>query len=376
MKVLFIGGGGSGGHFYPLIAVARALKKFADQEHIVGLHLFFAADEIIDAQVLEEEGIHVMKIPAGKAPRYASIAYIINPFKIVLGVIIAFFKIFFLLPDVIFSKGGYSAFPVLVVARILRIPVIIHESDTVPGQVNQWSGKWANRIAISFPETATYFKNNPNIALTGNPIRHQVIGGNANEAIETLHLEENTPLILVLGGSQGSQTINEAVLGVARELVEKYQIIHQTGRANYKETAARSSVILEEAANKHRYHPMAYLSEADLRNAAHVASLVISRAGSGSIFEIAAWRLPAIIIPLEGSAQDHQRQNAYSYARLGGCEIIDQVNLTPHILLSAIDKVLANKEKIDKMKRAAQEFAKLDAAEYIAQEIIKLAIHS
>ncbi len=374
MKVLFIGGGGSGGHFYPLLAVARALKKLADQEHVVGLHLFFAADEIIDARALEEEGIHTMKIPSGKLPAYASGAYIITPFKVLLGIFVSFFKLFFLLPDVIFSKGGYSAFPILVVARILQIPVIMHESDTVPGKVNQWNSKWANRIAISFPETAKYFKN-PNIALTGNPIRHQVVGGNFNEAMETFHLEENTPLILILGGSQGAQAINDAILGVAHDLVEHFQIMHQTGRANYEDAVARASVLLEHSANKHRYHPVPYFQEAELRNITRAASLVISRAGSGSIFEIAAWQLPAIIIPLEGSAQDHQRENAYSYARLGGCEVIDQINLTPHILLSAIEKLLANKEKIATMKRAAQEFAKLDAAEYIAQEILRLGTH-
>jgi UDP-N-acetylglucosamine--N-acetylmuramyl-(pentapeptide) pyrophosphoryl-undecaprenol N-acetylglucosamine transferase len=374
MKVLFIGGGGSGGHFYPLLAVARALKKLADQEHIIGLHLFFAADTIIDAKVLEEEGIHTIKIPSGKLPAYASLAYITTPFKVLFGVSVAFFKLFFLLPDVIFSKGGYSAFPILLVARLLRIPVIVHESDTIPGKVNRWSGKWANRIAISFPDTAKYFKN-PNIALTGNPIRHQVVGGNLNEAIETFHLEEKTPLLLILGGSQGSQAINDAILGVVHSLVENYQVMHQTGRANYDEVVARASVLLETSPNKHRYHPVPYFQEADLRNVTHATSLVISRAGSGGIFEIAAWQLPAIIIPLEGSAQDHQRENAYAYARLGGCEVIDQINLTPHILLSAIDKLLANKEKIATMKRAAQEFAKLDAAEYIAQEILKLGIH-
>ena len=159
------------------------------------------------------------------------------------------------------------------------------------------------------------------------------------------------------------------------EAVSRYQIIHQAGSRNVDEVRARSSVILDRNSFKHRYLVYGFLSEVDLRNASHAASLVITRAGAGSIFEAAAWRLPAILVPLPHAAQDHQRENAYAYARIGGCEVIEETNLTPHIVLSAVDKILNDLHKTAAMKRAAQEFARLDAAERIAAEIIKIGVH-
>lgn len=374
MRILFAGGGGTGGHFYPIIAIARALHDVAEREHIISMDLFFAADNVFDANILSEEGIHFIKIPSGKIPRYASFRIVLSPFQILFGIIASFWRLYLLLPDVIFSKGGYSAFPVLVAARILRIPVIIHESDSIPGKVNEWSGKWAKKVAISFIESARFFKKD-NVALTGNPIRHQVVGGNTEEAFETFGLEAEIPVILILGGSQGSSIINETVINILAEALSKYQIIHQTGKNNIDDVKGIATVVLDKNQFKQRYHPYAFLNEGNLRNAAHVASLVVSRAGSGSIFELAAWRIPAILIPIEKAAQNHQRENAYAYAHFGACEVIEESNLQPHILLSTIDKILYDSNKIQKMKSAAQGFARLDAAEKIAEEIIKLGIH-
>src|SRR3989344_4792508 len=373
--IILLTGGGTGGHFYPMIAVARAIRAVAEREHIIKLELFFADDVPFDPQLLAEENIRFVKIPSGKLPRFVSPQYLTSPFKIIAGIAVAFWRLYMLLPDVVFSKGGYAAFPVLVAARILRIPVVVHESDAVPGKVNEWSARWAERVAISFPQSREYFQKTANSALTGNPIRHQVVGGTTEEALETFALEEQTPVILVLGGSQGAEPINEVILDTLLEAVSRYQIIHQTGARNIDEVRARSAVILGQSSFKHRYHAYGFLSEADLRNASHIASLVITRAGAGSIFEAAAWRLPAILIPLPHAAQDHQRENAYAYARFGGCEVIEETNLTPHIVLSAVDKILGDPQKITTMKRAAQEFARLDAAERIAEEIIKIGIH-
>lgn len=374
MKILFAGGGGTGGHFYPIIAISRALRDIAEREHIIAMNMFFAADNAFDSNILSEEGVHFIKISSGKMPRYASLSLLISPFKIFFGIMVAFWQLYTLLPDVIFSKGGYSAFPVLVAARVLRIPVLVHESDSIPGKVNEWSGKWAKRVAISFVEAASFFKNN-NVALTGNPIRHQVVGGNIEEALETFALEEGIPVILILGGSQGAEIINEAIINILTDALVEYQIIHQTGKNNIDDVKNLATVILEKNEFKHRYHPYAFLGEGDLRNAARVASIVVSRAGSGSIFELAAWRVPSILIPIKGSAQDHQRENAYAYAHFGGCDVIEEANLQSHILFSTINNILHDPQKIQKMKLSAQEFAKLDAAEKIAEEIIKLGIH-
>lgn len=372
MKIALTGGG-TGGHFYPLIAVARALKKEAENENIARLDIFFLSNEPMDNEVLAAEGIKFIKIPAGKMRRYFSLRYLPDTFKTIFGILYSFWKLYMLLPDAIFSKGGYASFPALFAARILRIPVVIHESDIVPGLVNQWAGKWADRIAVSFSETVKYFKGK-NVAVTGTPIRLQLVGGNLNEAIEGFKLEEGLPTVLVLGSSQGSVRINETVLGMLEEALKRYQVIHQTGKNNFDDVTGRVSVLLEKSEFKNRYHPKAFLMEEELRNASKAATIVVSRASS-MIFEIAAWSLPAILIPLPSAAQDHQRENAYAYARFGACEVIEETNLTPHILLGQIDKIIGDKARMDKMKLAAQGFARLDAADKIAKEIIKLGVH-
>lgn len=376
MKILFAGGG-TGGHFYPLIAISRAIRKKADEDNIARIDLFLMSDNPIDADLLAEDRIQYIMIPAGKMRRYFSFKYFGDSIKTISGIILAFWRMYFLVPDVVFSKGGYASFPVLVAARLLKIPVMIHESDTVPGIVNKWAGNWALRIGVSFEETLKYFEGK-NTALVGHPIRAQIVGGNTMEAIDYFKLEEgeNTPpVILVLGGSQGSQRINETIVDMLADILPTYQIIHQTGKANFTDVSGRALVTLEKNTFKQRYHPVAFLDEGELRNASKITSIIISRAGAGSIFEIATWGLPSILIPLPSSAQDHQRENAYAYARFGACEIIEETNLTPHLLLAQINKILADKTRIAKMQRSAQAFSRLDAGEKIAGELIKMGLH-
>ena len=195
------------------------------------------------------------------------------------------------------------------------------------------------------------------------------------EAIDYFKLEEGIPVILILGGSQGSERLNETILTGLADMVKKYQIIHQTGKNNFMDVTGRADILLEKIDLKHRYHAFPFFEEGELRNASKAASIVASRAGAGSIFEIAAWGLPAILIPLPSAAQDHQRENAYAYARSGACEVIEETNLTPHLLIAQIDKILADKERIAKMNKAAQIFSRLDAAEKIGRELLKLGIH-
>ncbi len=372
MKVVLTGGG-TGGHFYPLIAVARALTKEVETENIARLELFFVSDDPLEKELLASENIKFIKIPAGKMRRYFSLRYLPDTLKTIFGVFWAFWRLYLLMPDVIFSKGGYASFPTLLAARVLKIPVIIHESDIVPGLVNQWAGKWVDRIALSFAESSSYFKDK-NSAVIGNPIRLQVIGGNVQEAIEHFKLEENLPVLLILGGSQGSERINETILAMLVETLKKYQIIHQVGKNNLADVLGRANVILAKSEFKTRYHTYGFLDEGELRDASRAASLVVSRSSS-AIFEIAAWGVPAILIPLPTAAQNHQRENAYAYARFGGCQVIEETNLTPHLLLAEIDKILGDQAKLARMKLAAQGFARLDAAEKIAKEIIKLGVH-
>ncbi len=372
MKILLTGGG-SGGHFYPLIAVAEAINELTKKENLVFAEIYFMSDSSYDAEALIENDITFIPIPAGKIRRYASIANFFDIFRTAFGVIIALRKVFKIYPDVIFSKGAYASFPVLMAARILRIPVIIHESDSVPGKTNLWAGKFARRIAVSYPDSAKYFANESKVAFTGNPLRKAVLNINKSGAHEYLGLEKNLPTILIIGGSLGAKIINDRILEAISKLVEKYQVIHQTGKNNVKEVSQTSDIILTGNPNKSRYRIYDYLNDMTLTMAAGAADLIISRAGS-TIFEIACWGIPSIVIPITESNGDHQRINAYAYARSGAASVVEEANLTTNVLIGEIDRILLDKNLQARMSTAAKGFTHPDAASKIAQEIINIAL--
>ena len=193
-------------------------------------------------------------------------------------------------------------------------------------------------------------------------------------AKEYFKLENGTPTVFVFGGSQGAKNINDNILDILPELLSDYQIIHQCGENNYQGCQGRADLILETSPFKSRYKLLPFLKFDGMRMAYGAADLAVSRAGSGSIFEIAASGLPGIIIPLTGSAQEHQRENAYAYAKSGAAAVIEERNLKPHILKSEIDRLFAGKEEMANMSESAKQFAKPNAAEKIAREIIRLAI--
>ena len=327
-----------------------------------------------NARSLFDNEMEFVPVPAGKIRRYFSLLNITDAFKTVTGCIMALFKIYSLYPDVIFGKGGYASFPALFAARILNIPVVIHESDSKPGKVNIWASKFAKKIAISYPGAAQYFsKHKDRVALTGNPIRKEVLMPLTNGAHEFLGLEHDVPVILVLGGSQGSQNINDAMIQTLPELLNRYQIIHQTGKANLEEINATSKVILKDHPFGYRYHTFDYMNELAVRMSAGVATMIISRAGS-TIFEIAVWGIPSIIIPLPNSVSHDQTANAFAYAQSGAASVIEENNLTPHILVEEVDRICKSPKIMETMKEHAKAFSRADSADVIADAVINIAL--
>lgn len=374
MKILFTGGG-TGGHFYPIIAVVQAINEHAKEKKILSPKFYFMAPAKYNPRALFDNEIEYVYVPAGKIRRYFSLLNFTDAFKTISGCFIALIKMFSIYPDVIFSKGGYTSFPPLLAARILGIPVVIHDSDSHPGRVNVWAGKFAKRIALSYPSAATYFKvkDKTKIAYTGNPIRSEISLPLRNGAFEFLNLEQNIPVILVLGGSQGSQNINDVVLQALPELLNKYQIIHQTGKANLKEINSTTSITLKDHPYKYRYHPFDYLDELALRMSTGSANVIVSRAGS-TIFEIAAWGVPSIIIPLPNSISHDQTANAFAYASTGAAAVIEENNLTPHILVEEINRIINSPAISKTMSEHAKAFSRLDSASIIAQTILNIAL--
>ena len=372
MKIV-LAGGGTGGHFYPIVAVVEKLNKIAQEKKILELKLYYFSDSPYDQTALFDNDIEFEEINSGKMRTYFSIKNFFDVFKTFFGFWGTLLKIFSIYPDVIFAKGGYLSFPVVLAARVLRIPLIIHESDSVPGRVNLFAGRFARRVAVSFAEAAQFFPKDKT-AWMGHPIRQDVIyPAVRSEAQEYLKLDEKLPIIWVLGGSQGAQIINDVVIDTLPELVKNYQIIHQVGPKNLKDAQTRILGVLSDESSRGRFKPFGFMNGLDLKMAAGAADLIISRAGS-TIFEIAAWGVPSIIVPITESNGDHQRKNAFAYARAGACTVIEESNFKPNILLFEIQKILNNPAKMADMKSSAKAFAKSDAAEKIAEEIIDIAL--
>jgi len=371
MKILLTGGG-TGGHFYPLIAIAEKLIELSDKEKIIDLKLYYMSDKPYDKHMLFENNITFVQIPSGKMRTYFSIQNFFDMFKTATGAFFGIITMFFIYPDVVISKGGYASFPAVLAARLLKIPVIVHESDSYPGRLNVWAAKFAEHVAISWPEAIEYLPKEKTI-LTGQPIRKEILHGDPNGAYEFFNLDPKIPVILVLGGSQGAEKINNIIVDTLPELISKYQIIHQTGTNNIEGVLSRSKLLMENNPNVSRYVAVPYLNNLATRMAAGCATIVISRAGS-AIFEIASWGVPSIIIPITSSNGDHQRKNAFNYARSGACEVIEESNLSTHLLVAEIDKLISSRELLDKMKNNALGFAIPTAAEKIAQSAIDIAL--
>jgi UDP-N-acetylglucosamine--N-acetylmuramyl-(pentapeptide) pyrophosphoryl-undecaprenol N-acetylglucosamine transferase len=373
MKILFTGGG-TGGHFYPIIAIAQAIREVTKERKILMPSLFYMAPSKYNPRALFDNEIEFVPVTAGKVRRYFSLLNITDLFKTIIGSISAIFKLYSMYPDVVFGKGGYGAFPALFAAKILRIPVIIHESDNHPGRVSTWAGKFAKKIALSYASAADSFKTDKSkMAYTGNPIRPEIAQPLTNGAHEFLNLEKTVPTILVLGGSQGSQNINDVIIQALPELLNKYQIIHQVGKLNLEEIKSTSSVILKDHPYRYRYHPFDYLNELSLRMSAGAADLIVSRAGS-TIFEIAAWAKPSVIIPLPNSISHDQTANAFAYAKTGAASVIEENNMTAHVLIEEINRIYDNKTIKTTMGERAKAFARLDSAKLIANAILDTAL--
>lgn len=374
MKIAFVGGG-SGGHFYPLIAVAQQLHHLAEERRLMEPSLVYIGPTPFEAATLVEQNIEFYQSPAASITNYASTTKnTAGGVTIVFGIVKSLFQLFRIFPDVIFSTGGYAAFPTLFAARLLGIPVVIYDADATPGKVSLWSSKFARWIAVAHPDAAEKFPQavHHKIVRTGHPIRVEIEHTTSEGGYEFLKVDPHRPTILILGGSLGAQAINNVVISTLPELLQRFNIIHQTGRAHLDEVAgmARISVPTMEE----HYRPFGLLNALALRMAAGISSLVISRAGSGTIFEIASWGLPAIIVPIPESVSHDQTKNAFSYARSGAAIVIEQQNLTPHILMAEIERVMQSPETLERMRVAAKEFAQPDAGKKIARVLLDIAL--
>ncbi|MDP2926805.1 MAG: UDP-N-acetylglucosamine--N-acetylmuramyl-(pentapeptide) pyrophosphoryl-undecaprenol N-acetylglucosamine transferase [bacterium] len=387
MKIILTGGG-TGGHVFPLIAVVREIKSLYLQKKleesrnvfgelkdkqsfkIEGLDFYYLGprDEF-SLILLAQEGVRTKEISAGKLRRYLTGKTLLENlidilFRVPLGIIQSFFKLFFFAPDLIFSKGGYGSFPVVLAGWLLRIPIFLHESDIDPGLSNQILSRFTKKIFVSFPKTERFPPSK--IVLVGNPIRREILAGRPEEAKELFKLVGGKPVLLIMGGSQGARRINDLILAILPNLLLDFEILHQIGEKNFLKVKAEAEVTVANEIGK-LYHPFAFFREEEVKQAYAVANLVIGRAGSGVIFEIAAVGKASILIPYPEAAQGHQLKNAYAFAAGGSAIVLEESNLTPNFFLDKLKYLFSRPQEMEKMSQAAAKFAKPQAALEIAQ---------
>jgi len=370
MKIVFTGGG-TGGHIFPIIAICRELRRIYPKKDLKMIYL--GPKDEFGSLLLSQEGVKVKRIMSGKIRRYFGISsFFLNLidifFKIPIGFWQAFSYIFFSAPDVIFSKGGYGSIPAVVAGWVLGTPIFLHESDFSPGLANRFLAKFAIEIFVSFPKTE-YFSLKKMI-LVGNPIRREILEGSKEGAKELFKLSGEKPVILILGGSQGAQRINDVILVALPDLLKEFEVIHQVGSKNSKQVKKEVDVIVLDEWKKY-YHLYPFLSEGELKQAYAIADLIIGRAGAGTIFEIAALVKPSILIPLPEAAQNHQIKNAYNFAQRGAAMVIEEVNFTPGFFVERVKYLFSHPNEMEKMAGEAQKFSRPRAAKIIAEYIFE-----
>ncbi len=376
---VLLAGGGTGGHIFPLIAVAQEIRKqTAPYEINIDMRYFGSAYQY--ANEIVDNDIEFVPVLSSKLRRYWSLMNAVDFFKFAASIPQLLWKIFFFMPDVIFSKGGPGALAVVLVGKFYGIPIVVHESDSIPGLTNAISGKLAKKIFLAFASASAYF-NEKKTEIVGNPVRQSLLdqkaslGADENTAKITgrkgFGLNNEIPLILVLGGSQGAEKLNDFIMENLENLLEEYQILHQTGPANYDAYKKEYEFLTKDWSDvqKNRYVFKAFFDN-DLADALAAADIVITRAGAGSLFELMAFGKPAIIIPLNQSANDHQIENARIYAKTGAAYIISEENLLGNIVSDTIRNILGKDGKYDKMSQSAQSFYRPDTAQAVARYLL------
>lgn len=331
----------------------------------------------IDRQTLQENEIPYRHIPSGKVRRYLSGAHrtLFDVLVLIpLGFLRACWTMFFVMPDVVFSKGGYGSIPVVFAAFLYRIPVLLHETDLVPGLANLRLARLASAVAVSFRQAETDFPDRRKVFVSGVPLRptFRALPDQAT-ARKHLKLHDRKPVVFVTGGSQGSQRINTVVLVMIPRLITEMQILHQVGEHNVAAVTEFLSKDLRHVPGIEDYHVVGSLHEEDMALSFSAADLVISRAGGTTLAEIAAAGKPAILIPLREAAQDHQWENAYFFREQGAAVVLDESNLTPAVFESTIRRVLSNPQDLRLMGERVKALHRPGAAGDIAEVLVAMA---
>lgn len=336
MKRIVLTGGGTAGHVTPNLALLPLLQERGYDVHYIG------SKNGIEKQLALVAGIPYNGISSGKFRRYFDLKNFTDPFRVIKGFGQAKKLLRELQPDVIFSKGGFVTVPVIFAAKRLKIPVIIHESDMTPGLANKLSVSSASKICCNFPETVEHLPTGKAV-VTGCPIREELLSGSRLKALETTGFSPDKPVLLVIGGSLGSVSVNTAVRKALSQLLSQFQIIHICGKKN----------LAENLMDQPGYLQYEYVSS-PLKDFFALADVAISRAGANAICELLALRKPNLLIPLSAAAsRGDQLLNAASFEKQGFSAVLQEEDLTTESLIQTVSEVYQNRTAYqDRMSRS------------------------
>ncbi|GGH27092.1 undecaprenyldiphospho-muramoylpentapeptide beta-N-acetylglucosaminyltransferase [Paenibacillus segetis] len=333
-RILFTGGG-SAGH----VSVNMALiPRFIDMGWDVK---YMGSKQGIEAELINKLGnVEYISISTGKLRRYFDWENIKDPVRVTKGIIQAYQYIREMKPDVVFSKGGFVSVPVIIGARLNRVPIIIHESDITPGLANKISMPFASKICVTFPETAEHAKDNKTVHV-GAVIREELMRGSVIRGLTLCDFTRSKPVIVVMGGSLGSQRMNEILRRNLHHITTKFQVVHICGKGQ-----------MDPSYHYREYKQFEYIHD-ELADILAIADLVISRAGSNSIFEFLALKKPMLLIPLSKEAsRGDQILNAQSFKSAGYCEVLLEEEMHDDTFLMAINDVF--EQRPDMMERMSK----------------------
>lgn len=366
IKIAFAGGG-TGGHIYPGLAIADELKTIASEKN-VDIELFwFGNSSGMDRNIVEKSGSvnKFIGIPSGKLRRYFSLKNFFDIFKIFAGFVASFFKLLFIRPVVLFSKGGFVSVPPCIAAKLLGIPVFTHECDFTPGLATRINSKFASKILLSYEETKKFFsaeKQNKTI-VTGNPIRPVFYSANAKAGLEFLFegkdFDSSKPILLVLGGSLGAHQINQLIVENLDWLTSKFNVVHQCG--------AKDKDFVPAAKKGYYPYPFIYSQMPDVIAA---SDIVLSRAGANSIWECSVLGKPLVLIPLCGSGtRGDQVDNAAFFEKQNAAKVLLGDDVTFDNLKKLLEFLLDSSER-DVMAMASKNMSDGNRPAKVIAEII------
>ena len=365
----FITGGGTGGHIYPAIAVAQALRKDETTKDIY----YIGNPDNMEYSIARKNRFKFLPIKVSGMPRKLNISFLKWGIELEFANWRALYYLWRFKPDAILGTGGYVSAPALFASNLSKTPYMIHDCDAQPGIVSRFVAPMAKTVSLAFEDSAHNLRAQ-NIHINGNPIREEFKTLTKEQARENLSLENKTTLC-IMGGSQGAKSIDNATVGILKNLLEKYdiQIIFQTGAKHYDNTISQLKEIYPEYENNKNLLIKPYFD--DMVTVLKASDIAVSRAGSLSLSEICACSIAPILIPYPYAAADHQRKNAKSLLNKDACLYLEDEDTTSDNFMQKIEELLLNPERLHQIQENTGKLAKLDATEKIVEQLKKVASH-